>query len=73
MASSSKSVRFGDSNFEETLRKWYEDVGSEDSDIDELSECDIESELDTESEFNASEDAKGVDKVAITRSYYDTN
>ncbi|GJQ73473.1 hypothetical protein Trydic_g13832, partial [Trypoxylus dichotomus] len=51
-----KSVRFGDSNFEEVLIKWYKDVESEVSDIDDVSECDIESEHDTESEFDTSED-----------------
>ncbi|GJQ72089.1 hypothetical protein Trydic_g3186 [Trypoxylus dichotomus] len=69
MASSSKSVRFADSNFEETLMKWYEDIESEVSDIDEVSECDIESECNTESEFGASEDAE----VAIMKNYYNRN
>ncbi|GJQ75429.1 hypothetical protein Trydic_g23597 [Trypoxylus dichotomus] len=73
MASYSKSVRFGDSNFEETLPKRYEDVGREVSDIDEVSECDIESEDDTGSGFDVSEDAESNDEVAIVRNYYGRN
>ncbi|KAK9754576.1 hypothetical protein QE152_g1154 [Popillia japonica] len=64
MASSSKSVRIGESNFEETLMKWYEKVESEVSDIDEVSECDIESEDDTNSDFDAPKDDKSDDEVA---------
>lgn len=51
--SSSKRVRYDDPNYEATLLKWFEEVGSDNSDIG--SECDenfaIESDHDTEYEF----------------------
>ncbi|KAK9701374.1 hypothetical protein QE152_g30643 [Popillia japonica] len=64
MAISSKSVGIGESNFEQTLMKWYEEVESEVSDIDEVSECDVAGEHDTISEFDAPKDDESDDEVA---------
>lgn len=38
MAGPSKRVRFGDKHFEETLQKWYDEVDSDASDIDNVPE-----------------------------------
>ncbi|KAK9709463.1 hypothetical protein QE152_g26617 [Popillia japonica] len=64
MTSSSKSVRIGESTFEDTLMKWYEEKESKVSNIDEVSECDIESEHDTNSEFDGPKHDESDDEVA---------
>nr|CAH7726118.1 unnamed protein product [Callosobruchus chinensis] len=51
--SSSKRVKYGDADYENTLLKWFEEVSSDDSDIGSVCEENfaIESEHSSESEF----------------------
>ncbi|CAH1956413.1 unnamed protein product [Acanthoscelides obtectus] len=50
MAGSSKSVRFGDSKFEETIRQWYEELESECSDYEDYKDEDFSPESDHNSD-----------------------
>nr|CAH7743824.1 unnamed protein product [Callosobruchus chinensis] len=56
--SSSKRVKYGDADYEDTLLKWFEEVSSDDSDIGSVCEENfaIESEHSSESEFEGDAD-----------------
>lgn len=64
MAGPSKRVRYGDSDYDETLLKWYEEENDSGSDIDDISpDFNIESEHDSNSEISEIEDCSESEEI----------
>lgn len=70
--SSSKRVNYGDPDYDNVLQKWFEEIGSDNSDIE--SECDesfaIESDHDTESEFEGKKYFQMLQNFVFTQIFF---